>query len=255
VAGREERERDEQRRPGADVVDHAPGERAADDAYPEQDRDHRARGLEPDPPHVVQVDHEERDHDPVAERVCDAAGLQQPDRSRKLRLQAFKIGGDGFQRGKRVLPNRETCLGALTCCRVAPGLQPPPRPVGMRSKRNAREEHVMKKLAIIGMVFAGLMLSSAGAWAQPTGMTKAEYRALMLRSEGLNQRYGLGQYSQQAINNKLGEIGAWAVSSPQQTNKYSQQAINNKLGEIGAWAVSSPQQTNKYSHQDINTNL
>ena len=102
----------------------------------------------------------------------------------------------------------------------------------------------MKKLAIIGMVFAGLMLSSAGAWAQPTGMTKAEYRALMLRSEGLNQRYGLGQYSQQAINNKLGEIGAWAVSSPQQTNKYSQQAINNKLGEIGAWAVSSPQQTN-----------
>jgi hypothetical protein len=102
----------------------------------------------------------------------------------------------------------------------------------------------MKKLAIIGMVFAGLMLSSAGAWAQPTGMTKAEYRALMLRSEGMNQRYGLGQYSRQAINNKLGEIGAWAVSSPQQTNKYSRQAINNKLGEIGAWAVSSPQQTN-----------
>jgi hypothetical protein len=113
----------------------------------------------------------------------------------------------------------------------------------------------MKKLAIIGMVFAGLMLSSAGAWAQPTGMTKAEYRALMLRSEGMNQRYGLGQYSQQAINNKLGEIGAWAVSSPQQTNKYSQQAINNKLGEIGAWAVSSPQQTNKYSQQAINNKL
>ncbi len=77
----------------------------------------------------------------------------------------------------------------------------------------------MKKLAIIGMVFAGLMLSSASAWAQPTGMTKAEYRALMLRSEGLNQKYGLGQYSQQAIvRNKLGEIGAWAVPSPQQKN-------------------------------------
>ena len=77
----------------------------------------------------------------------------------------------------------------------------------------------MKKLAIIGMVFAGLMLSSASAWAQPTGMTKAEYRALMLRSEGMNQRYGLGQYSQQAIvDNKLGEIGAWAVPSTQQKN-------------------------------------
>ena len=109
VAGREQRQRDEQRRPGADVVDHAPGERAADDADPQQNRDHRARGLDPHPPHFVQIDHEERDHDPVAERVCDAAGLQQPDRSRKLRLQAFKIGGDGFQRGKRVLPNRETC--------------------------------------------------------------------------------------------------------------------------------------------------
>jgi opacity protein-like surface antigen len=77
----------------------------------------------------------------------------------------------------------------------------------------------MKKLAIIGMVLAGLMLSSASAWAQPTGMTKAEYRALMLRSEGMNQRYGLGQYSQQAIvANKLGEIGAWAVPSTQQKN-------------------------------------
>ena len=77
----------------------------------------------------------------------------------------------------------------------------------------------MKKLAIIGMVFAGLMLSSASAWAQPTGPTKAEYRALMIRSEGLNQRYGLGQYSQQAIvRNKLGEIGAWAVPSTQQKN-------------------------------------
>jgi hypothetical protein len=53
----------------------------------------------------------------------------------------------------------------------------------------------MKKLAIIGMVFAGLMLSSAGAWAAPTGMTKAEYRALMLRSEGMNQKYSLGQYA------------------------------------------------------------
>ena len=77
----------------------------------------------------------------------------------------------------------------------------------------------MKKLAIIGMVFAGLMLSSASAWAQPTGPTKAEYRALMIRSEGLNQRYGLGQYSLQAIvRNKLGEIGAWAVPSTEPKN-------------------------------------
>ena len=96
----------------------------------------------------------------------------------------------------------------------------------------------MKKLAIIGMVFAGLMLSSAGAWAQPTGMTKAEYRALMLRSEGMNQRYGLGQYSRQAINNKLGEIGAWAVSSPQQTN--TKPLVSEKLAGLNL----SPTTTN-----------
>jgi hypothetical protein len=89
----------------------------------------------------------------------------------------------------------------------------------------------MKKLAIIGMVFAGLMLSSAGAWATPTGMTKAEYRALMLRSEGLNQKYGLGQYSQQAIvADKLGEIGAWAVPSPQQTD--SGPLVSEKLAGL-----------------------
>jgi opacity protein-like surface antigen len=89
----------------------------------------------------------------------------------------------------------------------------------------------MKKLAIIGMVFAGLMLSSASAWAQPTGMTKAEYRALMLRSEGMNQKYGLGQYSQQAIvRSKLGEIGAWAVPSPQQND--TKPLVSEKLAGL-----------------------
>jgi len=101
----------------------------------------------------------------------------------------------------------------------------------MSSKQNAREEHVMKKLAIIGMVLAGLMLSSAGAWAQPTGMTKAEYRAMLIRSEALNQRYGLAQYSQQAINNKLGEIGAWAVPSSQQTD--TKPIASEKLSGLG----------------------
>jgi hypothetical protein len=96
----------------------------------------------------------------------------------------------------------------------------------------------MKKLAIIGMVFAGLMLSTATAWATPTGMTKAEYRALMLRSEALNQKYGLYKYSQPPlVSEKLGEIGAWAVqTTPKQTVAKS---VNEQLGEIGAWAVPS----------------
>jgi hypothetical protein len=141
----------------------------------------------------------------------------------------------------------------------------------MRSKQHVREEHVMKKLAIIGMVFAGLMLSSASAWAQPTGPTKAEYRALMLRSDGLNQKYELGQYAtgltkaeyralmlrSEGMNQKygayryskpplvsdqLGEIGAWAVPSTQQKN--TTPLVSDQLGEIGAWAVPSTQQKN-----------
>ncbi|HSD23936.1 MAG TPA: hypothetical protein VLB79_06370 [Solirubrobacterales bacterium] len=73
----------------------------------------------------------------------------------------------------------------------------------------------MKQLAIIGLVFSSLLLTTATAQAKPTGMTKAEMNALMARSDGLNQKYGLGQYS---VRQKLEEIGAWAVpSSPQGT--------------------------------------
>jgi hypothetical protein len=62
----------------------------------------------------------------------------------------------------------------------------------MSSERT--KEEIMKKLAIIGIAVLGLALmiavSPAGA---RSGMTKAEYRALMLRSEGLNQKYGVVQ--------------------------------------------------------------
>ncbi|HSB37477.1 MAG TPA: hypothetical protein VLD13_00200 [Gaiellaceae bacterium] len=71
----------------------------------------------------------------------------------------------------------------------------------------------MKQLAIIGLVFSSLLLTTATAQAKPTGMTKAEMNALMARSDGLNQKYGLGQYS---VRQKLEEIGAWAVPSSQQ---------------------------------------
>ena len=81
----------------------------------------------------------------------------------------------------------------------------------------------MKKLAIIGTVVTAVALGLAGqAVAKPTssvnplpsavaleqgqsqrldaskpafGMTPAEYHALMVRSEGLNNKYGLGTYS------------------------------------------------------------
>src|SRR4026207_2168533 len=124
------------------------------------------------------------------------------------------------------------------------------------------------------MGYAGLMLSSAGAWAQPTGPTKAEYRALMLRSDGLNQKYELGQYAtgltkaeyralmlrSEGMNQKygayryskpplvsdqLGEIGAWAVPSTQQKN--TTPLVSDQLGETGAFADACPHQLSRTS--------
>jgi hypothetical protein len=52
-----------------------------------------------------------------------------------------------------------------------------------------REERIMKKLAIIVIAVIGL---GTIAVSQAAGMSPSEHRALMLRSEGLNQMYGLG---------------------------------------------------------------
>jgi type II secretory pathway pseudopilin PulG len=102
-----------------------------------------------------------------------------------------------------------------------------------------KKEVTMYKLAIVGIVLSGVLMSAAIAQAKPVGMSKAEHRALVIRSEGLNQKYGVGQKSQQAIiREKLGEIGAWAVPSTSTTST-QQQIIREKLGEIGAWAVPS----------------
>jgi len=56
---------------------------------------------------------------------------------------------------------------------------------------SSRQTHgIALVLATIGalLVFVG----SAQAGSRPSGMSKAEYRALMLRSQALNERYGLG---------------------------------------------------------------
>ena len=101
----------------------------------------------------------------------------------------------------------------------------------------------MYKLAIVGIVLSGVLMSAAIAQAKPVGMSKAENRALVIRSEALNQKYGVGQKSQQPIiREKLGEIGAWAVPSTS-TSSTQQPIIREKLGEIGAWAVPSTSTT------------
>jgi hypothetical protein len=54
-----------------------------------------------------------------------------------------------------------------------------------------REEKIMKTVAIIALVVIGLGTMASVAQARPAGMSAAEYRALMLRSEALNQKYGI----------------------------------------------------------------
>jgi hypothetical protein len=80
-----------------------------------------------------------------------------------------------------------------------------------------KEEVTMYKLTIVGIVLSGVLMSAAIAQAKPVGTSKAENRALTIRSEWLNQKYGVGQKSQQ-IREKLGEIGAWAVPSTSTTS-------------------------------------
>jgi hypothetical protein len=104
----------------------------------------------------------------------------------------------------------------------------------------------MKKLAIIGIVFASVLLWAATAQAKPTGMSQAEYRALMIRSEGLNQKYGV-EPQQAALRVRLEEIGAWAVPSTSKqmplAHQPGQPTVREQLREIGAWAVPSTSKT------------
>ena len=73
---------------GADPVDHGarrgcPAASCAADETPTT----RPGGAEPEAADVVQVDDEERQHDPVPERVEDAADLQQPDVAGQPRIE------------------------------------------------------------------------------------------------------------------------------------------------------------------------
>src|SRR6476619_5982874 len=111
--------------------------------------------------------------------------------------------------------------------------------------RRDREEKIMKKLAIIGIVFASVLLWAATAQAKPTGMSQADYRAL-------NQKYGV-EPQQAALRVRLEEIGAWAVPSTSKqmpvAHQPGQPTVREQLREIGAWAVPSTSKQVPLAHQ------
>ena len=94
----------------------------------------------------------------------------------------------------------------------------------------------MKKLALIGMVVAGLLLSTSTALAKPTGMTKAEFQALITPSEGSN------------VNQQLEEIGAWAVPTEQTV---STPLVSEKLAGVG---IPAPETTVSSTGQGFDWN-
>jgi hypothetical protein len=78
--------------------------------------------------------------------------------------------------------------------------------------------------------------SATQTQSQPqTGMSKAEYRALMLRSEGLNRIYGVGQSSKPIVSEKLGGFELPPPSSTQVASSGEEFDWND--AGIGAAAV------------------
>lgn len=86
-------------------------------------------------------------------------------------------------------------------------------------------KQISRILVLVTTIGALLLLAGpASASSKPAGMTKAEYRALMLRSQALNEKYGLGQgmtkaeyralmLRSEALNKKY-HLGAFAVTKP-----------------------------------------
>jgi hypothetical protein len=86
-------------------------------------------------------------------------------------------------------------------------------------------KQISRILVVVTAIGALLLLAGpASASSKPATMTKDEYRALMLRSQGLNEKYGLGQGMTKAEYralmlrseglNKKYHLGAFAVSRP-----------------------------------------
>jgi hypothetical protein len=96
-----------------------------------------------------------------------------------------------------------------------------------------KRTHGIAALLTVVAALTFLAGSAQAAKSRPAGMTKAEYRALMLRSEALNQRYGLGSGTYKPAAMSWPEYRSLVVRS---------EALNRKYGLGGTHVVAaSPQ--------------
>lgn len=99
----------------------------------------------------------------------------------------------------------------------------------------------MKKLALVGILFSGVLMSAAIAQAKPMGMSNAEYHALIARSEGLNQKHGVDQNSQRPLVSEQlagldlsaaassGPLDPWAAE-PERSGEVQERPSDRSLG-------------------------
>ena len=85
-------------------------------------------------------------------------------------------------------------------------------------------------VAVIGTLLVLIAPAQAGS-SRPGGMSKAEYRALMLRSKALNEKYGLGTSTAKPAGMTWPEFRALMLRS---------RALNEKYGLGGSQAAASP---------------
>jgi hypothetical protein len=126
---------------------------------------------------------------------------------------------------------------------------------------------VLAGIAVLA-AFSGVA-QGATSTSKPAGMSKAEYRALTLRGEALNQKYGLGAWKDvpagmtppqyralkirgEALNTQYG-LGAWkgvptGMTPPQyRALKIRSEALNKQYG-LGRWSASAARASNGKSH-------
>jgi len=85
-------------------------------------------------------------------------------------------------------------------------------------------------VGLIAIVGALLVPAVAQSGARPAAISKAEYRALMLRSVALDRMYHLGRYAAHPVGMTAAEYRALMLRS---------EALNQKYG-LGRWARPNP---------------
>ena len=92
-----------------------------------------------------------------------------------------------------------------------------------------------RRLAAVAAVFAAFFCFAAAAQAQrPAGMSKSEYRALVLRSEALNEKYHLGIWA-----NKPASMSAQAYRAVLLRSGAIRMSVTRRIRSVTAAAAAS----------------